>query len=44
MSELYHANGAANGYDPLGQLTAFARGTLSDANALTTLSGQPRRE
>src|SRR5205823_4058776 len=33
MSELYHANGAANGYDPLGQLTGFARGTLSDTNS-----------
>src|SRR5437868_11791652 len=33
MSELYHANGAANGYDQLGQLTAFARGTLSDTNS-----------
>jgi hypothetical protein len=33
MSELYHANGASNGYDQLGQLTAFARGTLSDTNS-----------
>ena len=32
LSELYHANGAANGYDSLNQLTAFARGTLSDTN------------
>ena len=29
FGELYHANGAGNGYDPLNQLTAFARGTLS---------------
>src|SRR5713226_1931865 len=33
MSELYHTNGAANGYDNLNQLTAFARGTLSDTNS-----------
>jgi hypothetical protein len=33
FSELYHANGAAQGYDLLGQLTAFRRGTLSDTNA-----------
>jgi RHS repeat-associated protein len=32
FSELYHANGAANGYDQLNQLVAFARGTLSDTN------------
>src|SRR5205823_1174151 len=32
LSELYHATGAANGYDSLTQLTAFARGTLSDTN------------
>jgi RHS repeat-associated protein len=32
-SELYHANGASNGYDNLNQLTAFARGTLSDTNS-----------
>src|SRR5207237_6530639 len=33
FSELYHANGASNGYDGLNQLTNFARGTLSDANS-----------
>jgi RHS repeat-associated protein len=33
FSELYHANGASNGYDQLNQLTAFARGTLSDTNS-----------
>jgi RHS repeat-associated protein len=33
FGELYHANGPANGYDNLGQLTAFARGTLSDTNS-----------
>src|SRR5579885_1348460 len=33
FSELYHANGPGNGYDPLNQLTAFARGALSDTNA-----------
>src|SRR5262249_59882496 len=27
FDELYHANGAANGYDQLNQLQAFARGT-----------------
>src|SRR5262249_12247049 len=32
-SELYHANGASNGYDGLNQLSAFARGTLSDTNS-----------
>jgi RHS repeat-associated protein len=36
FSELYQpsglANGATNGYDRLGQLTAFARGVLSDAS------------
>jgi RHS repeat-associated protein len=31
FGELYHANGAANGYDNLGQLTGFARGTLSSS-------------
>jgi RHS repeat-associated protein len=29
FDELYHANGSANGYDNLNQLTAFARGTLN---------------
>jgi RHS repeat-associated protein len=29
FGELFHANGASNGYDSLNQLTAFARGTLS---------------
>jgi YD repeat-containing protein len=33
FSELYHANGASNGYDSLNQLTAFARGALSDTNS-----------
>src|SRR5262249_8676697 len=33
FDELYHANGASNGYDPLNQLQAFARGTLSDTNS-----------
>ncbi|HZU36993.1 MAG TPA: RHS repeat-associated core domain-containing protein [Gemmataceae bacterium] len=33
FSELYHANGASNGYDGLNQLSAFARGTLSDTNS-----------
>jgi RHS repeat-associated protein len=32
FSELYHANGSGNGYDLLNQLTAFARGALSDTN------------
>ena len=32
-SELYHADGATNGYDGLNRLTSFARGTLSDANS-----------
>jgi len=31
-SELYHASGSSNGYDPLNRLTDFARGTLSDTN------------
>ncbi len=33
FSELYHANGASNGYDQLNQLTAFRRGVLSDTNS-----------
>jgi RHS repeat-associated protein len=33
FSELYHANGASNGYDLLNQLTEFRRGTLSDTNS-----------
>ncbi len=33
FSELYHSNGASNGYDGLNQLVAFARGTLSDTNS-----------
>jgi hypothetical protein len=33
FDELYHANGASNGYDGLNQLTDFARGTLSDTNS-----------
>src|SRR5260370_27233809 len=33
FSDLYHANGASNGYDSLNQLAAFARGTLSDTNS-----------
>jgi YD repeat-containing protein len=33
FNELYHANGASNGYDNLNQLTNFARGTLSDTNS-----------
>src|SRR5947209_6370973 len=33
FSELYHANGAANGYDGLLRLIAFSRGTLSDTNS-----------
>jgi YD repeat-containing protein len=32
FSELYHANGAGNGYDNLNQLTNFARGTLNGSN------------
>ena len=35
FSELYHANGATNGYDGLGRLTNFARGTLSISNGNT---------
>ncbi len=33
FSELYHANGSSNGYDQLNQLSAFARGVLSDTNS-----------
>jgi RHS repeat-associated protein len=32
FSELYHANGAGNGYDNLNRLVAFARGTLNGTN------------
>ena len=35
FSELYHANGASNGYDLLNQLTEFRRGTLSDSTPIT---------
>ncbi len=30
-SELYHANGSVNGYDPLNRLTSFTRGVLSNS-------------
>jgi RHS repeat-associated protein len=33
FDELYHANGPANGNDGLGQIQAFAQGTLSDTNS-----------
>jgi RHS repeat-associated protein len=33
FGELYHANGATQGYDNLNQLTGFARGVLSDTNS-----------
>jgi RHS repeat-associated protein len=33
FSELYHANGASNGYDSLNQISEFRRGSLSDANS-----------
>src|SRR5262249_50853688 len=33
FGELYHANGSANGYDSLNQLTDFRRGVLSDTNS-----------
>jgi RHS repeat-associated protein len=33
FSELYHADGAANGYDGLNQLSEFQRGVLSDTNS-----------
>ena len=33
QDELNHANGASNGYDNLGQMTTFLRGTLSDTNS-----------
>jgi hypothetical protein len=33
FSDLYHANGASNGYDSLNQLAAFAQGALSDTNS-----------
>src|SRR5439155_20779322 len=32
FGELYHANGASNGYDNLNQLSGFLRGVLSDTN------------
>jgi RHS repeat-associated protein len=31
FSELYHANGASNGYNALNELVAFSRGTLSSS-------------
>ncbi|MDB5295746.1 MAG: repeat-associated core domain protein, partial [Phycisphaerales bacterium] len=33
LSELYHANGAGNGYDGLNRLAEFRRGALTDGNA-----------
>ncbi|MFL5246024.1 MAG: RHS repeat-associated core domain-containing protein [Gemmataceae bacterium] len=33
FGELYHANGAGNGYDNLNQLSGFLRGVLSDTNS-----------
>ncbi|HRJ79811.1 MAG TPA: RHS repeat-associated core domain-containing protein, partial [Planctomycetota bacterium] len=33
FSELYHSNGAGNGYDDFDRLTEFRRGTLSDTNS-----------
>jgi RHS repeat-associated protein len=33
FDELYHANGASNGYDGLNPLSDFRRGTLSDTNS-----------
>jgi hypothetical protein len=51
FSELYHADGAAAGYDSLNRLTDFRRGTLSDANSdgvpdtvstLNTVAGSQR--
>lgn len=42
LSELYHANGSTNGYDPLDRLTAFARGTLN-ANKDTITEQTPDR-
>src|SRR5206468_9100827 len=47
FDELYHANGASNGYDGLDQLTDFRRGTLSDANSdgvLDTVSTASRTQ
>jgi RHS repeat-associated protein len=41
FSELYHADGSGNGYDDLGQLTAFARGTLNAGK--DSISGTPSR-
>jgi YD repeat-containing protein len=35
FGELYHANGASNGYDGLGRLTNFERGTLSISSGNT---------
>ncbi len=39
FSELYHANGASNGYDPLNQITNFQRGTLNGTN--DSITGTP---
>lgn len=33
FDELFHANGASNGYDSLNQLQEYRRGALSDANS-----------
>src|SRR5439155_24350848 len=32
FSELYHTNGASNGYDNFNQLIAFSRGTISQGS------------
>lgn len=42
FSELYHANGAGNGYDLLNQLTAFSRGTLNSSK--DAISGASRTQ
>jgi RHS repeat-associated protein len=36
LSELYHANGSANGYDQFNQISAFAVGTLSASGGTGT--------
>ncbi len=41
FGELYHANGAGNGYDGFNQLVSFSRGTLNATN--DSITGTPSR-
>src|SRR5262249_38067728 len=40
FGEVYHANGAGNGYDNFNQLTAFGRGTLNASQDTVTAASR----